>query len=112
MEKWLEYAIEREYIIEVRPMDGRPEIQLMTINSRLISEDNPVIKTSGMIVQMSSDDAKALMKLLETADRAYITDPVITAIILEDASACFAGTKTIDETVKLISDRVSTRIAE
>lgn len=112
MEKWLEYAIEREYIIEVRPMDGRPEIQLMTINSRLINEDNPVIKTSGMIVQMSSDDAKALMKLLETADRAYITDPVITAIILEDASACFAGTKTIDEAVKLITDRVSTRIAE
>ena len=112
MEKWLEYAIEREYIIEVRPMDGRPEIRIMSINSRLINDDNPAVKTTGMVVRMNSDDAKALMQLFETADRAYIIDPVITAIILEDASACFAGTKTIDETVKLISDRVSTRIAE
>lgn len=111
MEQWVEYAKRREYSFSVGNVTGR-DWTILQIESKDIDSTNKKLPVGGLTARMTDADADAFMKLLETADSVYINDPTVTAIILEDASAYFAGTKTLDEAVKLIEDRITTKMAE
>ena len=111
MEQWVEYAKRREYSFSVGNVTGR-DWTILQIESKDIDSTNKKLPVGGLTARMTDADADAFMKLLETADSVYINDPTVTAIILEDASVYFAGTKTLDEAVKLIEDRITTKMAE
>ena len=111
MEQWVEYAKRREYSFSVGNVTGM-DWTILQIESKDIDSTNKKLPVGGLTARMTDADADAFMKLLETADSVYINDPTVTVIILEDASAYFAGTKTLDEAVKLIEDRITTKMAE
>ena len=52
------------------------------------------------------------MTALENAGTSLRADSTVWSIISEDAEAYFSGAKTLDETVKIIQNRVETYIAE
>ena len=85
-------------------------------NSTYGPEEDPWIKdaiASGAVyAQLTEDDRSELLSLLENITLAANTDDEIISIIREDASAYFAGAKSLEETVKVIQSRVSIYVAE
>ncbi len=61
---------------------------------------------------MTEGTENILRGLFDSVTNAVSTDEALLPIIREEASACFSGAKSADETVKLIKDRVTTRINE
>ncbi len=57
-------------------------------------------------------EAAKFAELLDGANTSLDDRSTVWSIISEDASAYFAGAKTLDETVKIIQNRVETYIAE
>ncbi|MBQ8510391.1 MAG: hypothetical protein IJ493_10850 [Clostridia bacterium] len=87
-----------------------PRENLSEVERQAIEETNR--KNGTKVIRMTEDDAADLRELLDSINATYIRDNDTVSIILEDASAYFAGVKTLDEVVKLIENRVSTRISE
>ncbi len=85
-------------------------------NSTVGPEEDPWMKqeiASGAVyAQLTEDDRSELLTLLENITLAANTDDEIISIIREDASAYFAGAKSLEETVKIIQSRVSIYVAE
>ena len=81
----------------------------ININAFELSEEEPM-KTDAIVY--SDDDKVALLDILESAKVCYTTDAESIAIIEEEASYYFSGTKSLDEVLKLIKNRVETRLAE
>ena len=63
-------------------------------------------------IKMSQSDKDALMSLIENADSVCVSDSIALSIILEEAAYYFSGTKSLDETVKVIQNRIETKIWE
>ncbi len=55
---------------------------------------------------------KSFMDSLENISIYYYDDPVITAFIVEEIAPYYAGDRTLDETVKILNDRVNKYIKE
>ena len=81
----------------------------ININAFELSEEEPM-KTD--CIAYSDDDKAALLDILENAKVCYTTDAESIAIIEEEASYYFSGAKSLDEVLKLIKNRVETRLAE
>lgn len=81
----------------------------ININAFELSEEEPM-KTD--CIAYSDDDKAALLDILENAKVCYTTDAESISIIEEEASYYFSGTKNLDEVLKLIKNRVETRLAE
>jgi len=85
-------------------------------NSTYGPEEDPWIKdaiASGAVyAQLTEDDRSELLSLLENITLAANTNDDVIALIREDASAYFAGAKSLDETVKIIQSRVSIYVSE
>lgn len=64
------------------------------------------------LIKMSQSDKDALMSLIESADSVCVSDSIALSIILEEAAYYFSGTKSLDETVKVIQNRIETKIWE
>ncbi len=63
-------------------------------------------------VYLDREMAKIVRDYVTSVSRVIRQNASVTAIIREDAGAFFAGQKSLDETVKLIQNRVSTYVAE
>lgn len=61
---------------------------------------------------LTETGAKAVEELISSANIAARTDDKLVSIVYEEATAYFAGQKTLDEVVRIISDRVDTMVAE
>lgn len=61
---------------------------------------------------LTETGAKAVEELIGSANIAARTDDKLVSIVYEEAAAYFAGQKTLDEVVRIISDRADTMIAE
>ncbi len=70
-------------------------------------------RLNGKYYVFLSEKSEAFLRgLLENCTNAVSTDDASLSIIKEEASAYFSGAKSVDEIVKLIVDRVTTRINE
>ena len=85
------------------------EYYSISINAYEFSEEKP--KDTDSIIY-GDDDKAALLDILENAKVCYTTDAESISIIEEEASYYFSGTKNLDEVLKLIKNRVETRLAE
>ncbi len=63
-------------------------------------------------VYLSREMAETVRDYITSVNRVIRQNASVTAIIREDAAAFFAGQKSLEETVKLIQNRVSTYVAE
>ena len=70
------------------------------------------IKDGGVFGHMSEEDEAELRAILESVTLTTEYDQEIMSLIREDASAYFAGAKSLEETVNVIQSRVSIYIAE
>ncbi|MBQ7298524.1 MAG: extracellular solute-binding protein [Clostridia bacterium] len=70
------------------------------------------IKGGGVFGHMSEEDEAELRAILESVTLTTEFDEEIMSLIREDASAYFAGAKSLEETVKVIQSRVSIYVAE
>ena len=70
------------------------------------------IANGGVFGHMSEEDEAELRAILESVTLTTEYDQEIMALIREDASAYFAGAKSLEETVKVIQSRVSIYVAE
>ena len=61
---------------------------------------------------LTRDKAEALYEYVASLDRVLRQNTAVLNIIKEDAAAFFAGQKSVQDTVKLIQNRVSTYVAE
>ena len=61
---------------------------------------------------LTETGAKAVEELISSANIAARTDDKLVSIMYEEATAYFTGQKTLDEVVRIISDRADTMIAE
>ena len=64
------------------------------------------------LYRFTEDDCDKLMTALENAGTSLRADSTVWSIISEDAEAYFSDAKTLEETVKIIQNRVETYIAE
>ena len=64
------------------------------------------------IYEYTEADCEKMISLLDGADTSLRSDSTLWAIISEDAEMYFAGAKSLDETVKIIQNRVETYISE
>lgn len=71
-----------------------------------------VIASGGTIVKMDESDVATVNHLLENVNILRSTDTATMGIIKEEASAYFAGVQTLERTVKIITNRVQTRLSE
>ena len=104
----MEYRISRE---EMLKWCSIPREQLADAPDR---KANIIIKDSRaeiaeMIGNMMADEMIAFLKTVNHARR---NNTKVNNIIKEEAAAYFAGNKSLDETVKLIQNRVSILVAE
>ncbi|MCQ2432783.1 MAG: hypothetical protein MJ175_09300, partial [Clostridia bacterium] len=89
--------------------EGSPEDDL----DKLWQETLEQCAMSGEIPgHMTAEDEAFLRKLLDSVTSAAHNDTEISAIIKEEASAYFAGAKSVEEVVKLIQSRVSLYVSE
>ncbi|MBE6657487.1 MAG: hypothetical protein E7604_03485 [Ruminococcaceae bacterium] len=70
------------------------------------------IASGGVFGHMSEEDEAELRTILDSITLVADTDTEIMELIREDASAYFAGAKSLDETVKIIQSRVSIYVSE
>ncbi|MBQ7983581.1 MAG: hypothetical protein IJ302_08420 [Clostridia bacterium] len=66
----------------------------------------------GIPGHMEEEDRQALLSMIENASLVADTDTAIIRMIMEDASAYFAGAKTLEDTVSVIQSRVSIYVSE
>ena len=71
----------------------------------------PLLQNQTMLI-FNGDDAQYLYDSIENYSRVAVKDPEAKAIILEEASYYFSGVKPLDEVVKIIADRIETKISE
>ncbi|MCI8388608.1 MAG: hypothetical protein HFE63_09110 [Clostridiales bacterium] len=64
------------------------------------------------IVEVNESDKTALIELFENINTAYISDTIISSIIIEEASYYFSGVKNLDDTIKVITSRVEAKVFE
>ncbi len=62
--------------------------------------------------QIAEADAESLREFILSVDSVCRDDPDMLSVVYEDASAYFSGAKTIDETIKIIRDRIGTLLSE
>lgn len=79
-------------------------------NSTYKKNSNNQVKSSSVI--KSSEALTELRELLSTMKRKSVQDSRITSIIREEASYYFSGTKSLEETMKIIENRIDTLISE
>ena len=60
---------------------------------------------------LTETGAKAVEELIGSANIAARTDDKLVSIVYEEAASYFTGQKTLDEVVRIISDRANTMIA-
>ncbi len=70
------------------------------------------ISNGGVFGHMSEEDEAELRAILESVTLTTEFDQEIMSLIREDASAYFAGAKSLEETVKIIQSRVSIYVSE
>ena len=75
-------------------------------------EVKKVVGSGGFVREISENEIELLDRLTEKVTTVKSTDYLTMNIILEEASAYFAGAQTLDRTAEIISDRVKTRLAE
>ena len=75
-------------------------------------EVKKVVGSGGFVRGVSENEINLLDRLTEKVTTVKSTDYLTMNIILEEASAYFAGAQTLDRTAEIISDRVKTRLAE
>ena len=68
--------------------------------------------SGGAVLERTEKDTVTLKSLIASVDRIKPNDKTSIEIILEEASTYFSGIRSAEETVKLISDRVGTRLQE
>ena len=62
--------------------------------------------------KLEAADAESLKDFILSVDSVCRNDPDMLSVVYEDASAYFSGAKTIDETIKIIRDRIGTLLSE
>ena len=70
------------------------------------------VTLSPTIAKLRGEDIELMTEQLTKTVRASVSDPESIAIILEEASYYFSGVKPLDEVVKIIADRIETKISE
>ena len=70
------------------------------------------IAPSEIGVELTVERNQYLYDSIENYSRVEVKDPEAKAIILEEASYYFSGVKPLDEVVKIIADRIETKISE
>ena len=73
---------------------------------------DPMLAPNQTMLVFNGDDAQYLYDSIENYSRVAVKDPEAKAIILEEASYYFSGVKPLDEVVKIIADRIETKISE
>lgn len=63
-------------------------------------------------IELTAERNQYLFGSINNYSRVAVKDPIAKAIILEEASYYFAGVKSLDETVRIITDRIETKISE
>ena len=76
---------------------------------RIAVEKQKEIAVDGSLTETG---AKAVEELIGSANIVARTDDKLVSIVYEEAAAYFTGQKTLDEVVRIISDRADTMIAE
>lgn len=69
-------------------------------------------RNGGVPGHMEEEDRQALLSIIENASLVADTNTDIISMIMEDASAYFAGAKTLEDTVSVIQSRVSIYVSE
>lgn len=75
-------------------------------------DDDIVFESNEKQYFLTRENADQIVQMLSNANRVYRINTSVLDIIRSDAAAFFAGQKSLDETVKIIQDRVSTYVAE
>ena len=75
-------------------------------------DKNKVNSVGTTLYSVTDEDAEDLMMLFESITMVRSYDTELLSIIYEDAAYYFADTKSLDETVKIINNRVKTRLNE
>ena len=69
-------------------------------------------ESGGEYFEVSEQDISMIESLISDAAPGNMADQTVTGIINEEAEAYFSGDKTLEETQKIIQDRVGTYLAE
>jgi hypothetical protein len=69
-------------------------------------------QSTAVMYTLTEEDAAAFMQLLDGVTAVQSSDEALLDIIYEDAQYYFNGTKSLDETVRIIENRVGIKLAE
>lgn len=100
------------YIFEENGWSGTHYDEDEEIDLSWMDEQIEMMGGTGVPGHMEPEDRDALMAIFEGDVLIAQTDEIMLDIIREDASAYFAGAKSLEETVKIIQSRLSIYVAE
>lgn len=67
---------------------------------------------SGVLYAAKDEEIEEILALIDSLENVYRVDESITAIVIEEVSDYFNGSKTVAETAKIIQNRVQTYVSE
>ncbi len=112
----LKYSHEEQKMVyeEIDIHDAERLREFAANNAKSISKSLKTddIKDSWVVCEFTEKDEKILRSYLEKPCVPYLDDIKTYNILKEEAEAYFAGVRSLDDTVKYIQDRVTTRITE
>ena len=100
------------YVFEEHGWSGTTYDEDDEIDLSWIDDQIEMMGGTGVAGHMEPEDRDALMAIFEGDVLVAQNDETLMDMIREDASAYFAGAKTLEETVKVIQSRVSIYVAE
>ena len=104
-------AVEEEAVAETEAVEKAVVVTTSAIGGGVIGMPSPY-PNRGERVYLTREMAETVRDYITSVSRVIRQNASVTAIIREDAGAFFAGQKSLEETVKLIQNRVSTYVAE
>lgn len=105
-----EDGIKTQTVIYNRPSEGI--IGNTNVERVAVQLEEMYAKQGAVALYFTAADEAFLRELFDSCTVAASSDDAVINIILEEASAYFAGGKSLDKVVKLIQNRVETRISE
>ena len=104
---------ETEIAVEEETDTAEKEIAVVTTGvGGIIGMPSPYPGYRDEVLYLDREMAEMLRDYVKSVNRVMRQNQSVTSIIKEDAGAYFAGQKSLEETVKLIQNRVSTYVAE
>ncbi len=104
---------ETEIAVEEETDTAEKEIAVVTTGvGGIIGMPSPYPGYRDEVLFLDREIAEMLRDYVKSVSRVMRQNQSVTSIIKEDAGAYFAGQKSLEETVKLIQNRVSTYVAE